>query len=136
MAKQDDYVRYTIRVPRHVYSAIEAAADVANRSANAEIVERLTSAVDSSRPERSQLETRIAEQDKAIEELQRLLEGVSIRAEEWKALWEAQYKNKNDVVGLLRSVCHQILAYGDSVPANLSEFAENMLESLKVEKAD
>ncbi|NLS20090.1 Arc family DNA-binding protein [Rhizobium sp. P40RR-XXII] len=68
MAKQDDHVRYTIRVPRHVYSAIEAAADVANRSANAEIVERLTSAVDSSRPERSQLEARITEQDRTIEE--------------------------------------------------------------------
>ncbi|MGO7370086.1 Arc family DNA-binding protein [Rhizobium ruizarguesonis] len=42
MAKQDDYVRYTIRVPREVYAPLEQAADTSGRSMNAEIVRRLT----------------------------------------------------------------------------------------------
>lgn len=39
MAKQDDYVRYTIRVPSTVYDAVKEAAG--DKSVNAEIIERL-----------------------------------------------------------------------------------------------
>ena len=41
MAKQDDYVRYTIRVPREIYADIEEHANAASRSVNAEIIQRL-----------------------------------------------------------------------------------------------
>lgn len=39
MAKQDDYVRYTIRVPAGLYAAVQEAAG--EKSVNAEIVDRL-----------------------------------------------------------------------------------------------
>lgn len=42
MAKQDGYVRYTIRVPAELYDQVQSAAEQANRSINAEIVERLS----------------------------------------------------------------------------------------------
>ncbi|WP_312795588.1 hypothetical protein [Tianweitania sp.] len=41
MAKQDDYVRYTIRVPSDLYARVQEAAG--EKSLNAEIVERLES---------------------------------------------------------------------------------------------
>lgn len=41
MAKQDDYIRYTIRVPADLYKSIELAAYENNRSNNAEIIARL-----------------------------------------------------------------------------------------------
>jgi hypothetical protein len=46
MAKQDDYVRYTIRVPKEPYAAIEKAAMEAGRSMNAEIVQRLSDSLE------------------------------------------------------------------------------------------
>lgn len=39
MAKQDDYVRYTIRVPADLYEKVRAAAG--DKSVNAEIIARL-----------------------------------------------------------------------------------------------
>lgn len=41
MAKQDDYVRYTIRVPRPLYARVEKAAAQSERSVNGEIVAAL-----------------------------------------------------------------------------------------------
>lgn len=49
MAKQDEYARYTIRIPQDVYRAIEEAASAANRSVNAEIQARLQRSVDEER---------------------------------------------------------------------------------------
>lgn len=43
MAKQDDYVRYTIRVPANLYDRVQAAAEGGGRSVNAEVVQRLES---------------------------------------------------------------------------------------------
>ncbi len=43
MAKQDDYVRYTIRVPGKLYSRLQEVADEHKRSVNAEIIDRLSS---------------------------------------------------------------------------------------------
>lgn len=39
MAKQEDFVRYTVRVPQELYAKLQASAGA--RSVNAEIVERL-----------------------------------------------------------------------------------------------
>lgn len=39
MAKQDDYVRYTVRIPQPLYEQVQEAAG--EKSVNAEIVERL-----------------------------------------------------------------------------------------------
>lgn len=47
MATQDDYSRYTIRVPQELYGIIEEAAKAANRSVNAEIIQRLEGSVES-----------------------------------------------------------------------------------------
>ena len=41
MAKQDNFVRYTIRVPAEIYDHVLAAAESNGRSVNAEIVQRL-----------------------------------------------------------------------------------------------
>ncbi|PDT46969.1 Arc family DNA-binding protein [Sinorhizobium fredii] len=41
MAKQDNFVRYTIRVPAEIYDRVLAAAESSGRSVNAEIVQRL-----------------------------------------------------------------------------------------------
>lgn len=41
MAKQDDYTRYTIRVPADLYQRVQDAADREGRSVNAEIVATL-----------------------------------------------------------------------------------------------
>lgn len=41
MAKQHDYTRYTIRVPSYLYDRVQAAADAAGRSVNAEILSSL-----------------------------------------------------------------------------------------------
>lgn len=46
MAKQDDYVRYTIRVPREIYADIEQRANTEQRSVNAEIIQRLSDSID------------------------------------------------------------------------------------------
>jgi len=46
MAKQDDYVRYTIRVPASLYQRVQAAAG--DRSVNAEIIARLECSFDAS----------------------------------------------------------------------------------------
>lgn len=42
MAKQDDYIRYTIRVPQETYNLVTSAAEESGRSINGEIVARLT----------------------------------------------------------------------------------------------
>ncbi|PHS03814.1 MAG: hypothetical protein COA78_17230 [Blastopirellula sp.] len=43
MAKQDDYTRYTIRVPSPLYQALKR--EAGHRSVNAEIIERLQETV-------------------------------------------------------------------------------------------
>lgn len=48
MAKQDDYVRYTIRVPVDLYLQIQAAAG--DKSVNAEIISRLYGSFDTHAP--------------------------------------------------------------------------------------
>lgn len=42
MAKQDEFVRYTVRLPRELYERIQAAAG--NASVNAEVIKRLEAA--------------------------------------------------------------------------------------------
>lgn len=65
MAKQEDYVRYTIRVPKELYAAIERSAAEANRSINAEVIENLTFAQYDDIGDRAELLLRI--RDKEIE---------------------------------------------------------------------
>jgi hypothetical protein len=44
MAKQDDFTRYTIRVPSDLYERVSAAADASGRSVNGEIIATLEEA--------------------------------------------------------------------------------------------
>lgn len=46
MAKQDDYIRYTIRVPANIYQRVREAADEHERSINAEIISLIGSGLD------------------------------------------------------------------------------------------
>lgn len=46
MAKQDEYVRYTIRVPADIYEHVSNRAEENGRSVNAEIVYRLQTTID------------------------------------------------------------------------------------------
>ncbi|QCM09096.1 Arc family DNA-binding protein [Agrobacterium tumefaciens] len=50
MAKQTDFVRYTIRVPREIYAAIERHAEENQRSVNAEVIQRLADSVQEDPP--------------------------------------------------------------------------------------
>lgn len=46
MAKQDDFVRYTIRVPEELYKRVAESAEGGGRSVNAEIIARLEASFD------------------------------------------------------------------------------------------
>ncbi|MFB9952451.1 Arc family DNA-binding protein [Rhizobium puerariae] len=66
MAKQDDYARYTIRVPQETYSLIEKAAAEANRSVNAEIVSRLETSLTDMGQEISELSKKLQRRDEQL----------------------------------------------------------------------
>lgn len=51
MAKQTDFIRYTIRVPREIYAAIERHAEENQRSVNAEVIQRLADSVQDDPPD-------------------------------------------------------------------------------------
>ncbi|MEW9522365.1 Arc family DNA-binding protein [Agrobacterium radiobacter] len=51
MAKQTDFIRYTIRVPREIYAAIERRAEENQRSVNAEVIQRLADSVQDDPPD-------------------------------------------------------------------------------------
>ncbi|MDK8874413.1 Arc family DNA-binding protein [Paracoccus sp. SSJ] len=46
MAKQDDWARITLRLPRELHEKLNIALDETNRSMNAEIVARLTESLE------------------------------------------------------------------------------------------
>jgi hypothetical protein len=69
MAKQDNYVRYTIRVPQETYSQLEKAAAGANRSANAEIVGRLEQSVEFEAPDYQRLAQNFKELQKELKQV-------------------------------------------------------------------
>jgi hypothetical protein len=70
MARQDDYVRYTIRVPAELYERVKEAAG--DRSVNAEIIERL----DKSFQPQPSAESTAAATDSLIESAKLIAEAV------------------------------------------------------------
>lgn len=68
MAKQDDYVRYTIRVPREIYADIEDHANAASRSVNAEIIQRLGDSI-ANRPGEGLVELKVNVPEKLYNDL-------------------------------------------------------------------
>lgn len=123
MAKQDDYVRYTIRVPREVFEPIEAAAHASGRSANSEIVERLKFSIRHSADDFSNLQEK-------IELMERDIEYFSEEFDNIKAL----YKDESDLieslgnavaanVELTKIQMHYILGYIDKIPSDLAIWA-------------
>ncbi|SIR06488.1 Arc-like DNA binding domain-containing protein [Rhizobium sp. RU35A] len=126
MAKQDDYSRYTIRVPRDVYAAIENSAEAANRSVNAEITARL--------------EFSIANPPSTVEGLRRRIEALESeiglmeqdlkdQASEMESLREiisnAKYfldKNRD----YQRRLMFHVLNYIDEIPEDLAIWAHDV----------
>lgn len=128
MAKQDDYVRYTIRVPKEVFGPLEDAAHDANRSANAEIIERLAFS--------------IANPPKMIEKLKRdfnalddeinVMEGdLKEQAENIRNLLSANQALKNVIDGrhdFERRLMFHVLNYIDEIPEELAIWAYDIAQ--------
>jgi len=131
MAKQDDYARYTIRIPQEVYSALEQAATAANRSVNAEIVERLTYAVEHPRSHYELLLTKLHSLATQSEEDERALEDAQRRID---ALAEAAAKLKfvaDQGFDFQRKLMYHVLNYVDDIPPELAIWAYDVIASVE-----
>ena len=120
MAKQDEYVRYTIRVPADLYAVLEQGAASSERSVNAEIVEQLRRAVSEDWIARTEHDREIA----------RYLDVADLTRNATKMHernWKAAAKDADLQVALLNSVCHHIISHGQAVPAHLRDFADKIL---------
>jgi hypothetical protein len=77
MAKQDDFIRYTIRVPADLYRLVEMAAFEANRSNNAEIIARLEASFAHSSAGVSEADAALVQRIERLEEAVREVLAVS-----------------------------------------------------------
>lgn len=131
MAKQDDYVRYTIRVPKEIFEPLEKAAHESNRSANAEIIARLAYTV-ANPPEAVEA---LKRQSDALDDEINLMEG-DLRglADNVKALQEANANLKEMIdsgAELPLRLMHHILNYIDDVPDELAIWAYEIVNLLE-----
>lgn len=125
MAKQDNYARYTIRVPQDVYSALEQAATAANRSVNAEIVQRLEQSLRDFE-EVEDLWKQIDQRDATIRSIRdQAFEKEKLLTETLQR-YEVMVKQQE---ALLRAVCYQVLMYEQAFPENIQILAKTLLEA-------
>lgn len=120
MAKQDDYTRYTIRVPREAYAHLETAAREAGRSINAEIVDRLTYAIEHPRSEFRAMSIQIQEYDA-------LLDDAEIKIEELTEKGNALGEIVNSGFESEKRLMYQVLNYLNEIPIELAIWAFDMI---------
>lgn len=112
--------QFPLRLPEGMREQLKRAAESSGRSMNAEIIGLLEFALSQDREKISDLWSILNQQNTTINDLTR-------RNEEWRSLFQAQLKNKNGFVSLLKSLCHQVLSAEDEVPKYLSDLAKELL---------
>ncbi|WP_421590932.1 Arc family DNA-binding protein [Shinella sp. M27] len=136
MAKQDDFARYTIRIPADLYSAIEKTAEEQNRSLNSEITARLNLSFGYYEAIKK-IEFLQNENNKLNREIE-LMEGDLRQVAEDRKNAEIKNINQSIYVGnfriLLKTICNHILSFGESVPEDLRTFAKDTLSEIKSEE--
>ncbi|MGX5708273.1 Arc family DNA-binding protein [Brucella lupini] len=113
MAKQDDYMRYTIRVPSGVYQHIQDAAESAGRSVNAEIIERLENSIQKD-------ESLVEVTEKAVETLERMNEEARLDL--------AQLKAMASQIKMMRYLLDQVAINKNNLPKELIAIIEILAE--------
>lgn len=127
MAKQDEFTRYTIRIPQPLYKAIEEAASSAGRSVNAEVTQRLEFAMSEDIWERKQFIDTLNFKQHILDKQMHMLSQYVIREHGLKQ--EAQYERalRNAAEEILASLSAAILAEDES-PSELSRIAATILK--------
>lgn len=124
MAKQDDYTRYTIRVPQHLYAALDQAASASNRSINAEIVERLAFAVEHPPEHWEKLASAVQALDSELDEAAAKYDALSRHAEIMNVVTDQEFDYQ------LRLMYH-VLNYLDEIPIDLATWAFDMIAAIE-----
>ena len=128
MAKQDDYTRYTIRVPKQIFEPIEAAAHAAGRSVNSEVIARLN---DSIKLPASLFEKLAAELKASEEEVDVMEADLKNQAEDIRNLVDANAELKKLVDhsrDFEKRLMYHVLNYIDEIPAELAIWAYDMAQ--------
>ncbi|TDX77743.1 Arc-like DNA binding dprotein [Neorhizobium sp. R1-B] len=131
MAKQDDYARYTIRIPKDVYSALEEAASAANRSVNAEIVERLSYAVEHPRSHYELLLAKLHSLASQSEDDERTLEDAQRRIDAMAKAGEKLSFVAEQGFDFQRKLMYHVLNYVDEIPAELAIWAYDVISAVE-----
>lgn len=124
MAKQDDYSRYTIRVPQHLYAALDEAASASNRSINAEIVERLAFAVEHPPEHWEKLSRAVQALDSELDQAAAKYDALARHAEVMNAVSDQEFDYQ------LRLMYH-VLNYVDDIPIDLAVWAFDMIATIE-----
>ncbi|MDP9571485.1 UNVERIFIED_ORG: hypothetical protein J2W66_001970 [Agrobacterium larrymoorei] len=124
MAKQDDYARYTIRVPKEVYSAVEMAAEQNGRSLNAEIVDRLAFSVAHPAEEWEELSIAVQVLTGDLKRAEEKLEAVIRHADVLSAVSDQEFDYQ------LRMM-YQVLNYLDEIPVELAIWAFDIIAAIE-----
>lgn len=135
MAKQDDYARYTIRVPAHLYASIEKAAQETERSVNAEIIQRLELAMSEDLWERQKfVDTLKFKQHIIDKQLHMLSEHLAKKAlVEQMLVAEKSARAAEEMI--LQIFCLATIKHPET-PPDLRDMAASILEQLKESPSD
>lgn len=126
MAKQDDYARYTVRIPQNLYAEIERAAEAANRSVNAEIVERLAYSVSTPAERVSEMENALEAMEGQLVVAERIISEAEEKIEAMSLGNAALSGIVRDHFSDLKKLMHQVLNYVDKIPIDLAIWAYDM----------
>lgn len=130
MAKQDDYVRYTIRVPKEVFDPLEKAAEAANRSANAEIIARLEFSVEHPKEEFERLVRKLDSLQNEIVLMEMDLKDQATTIEGLKGEKAELKRLLTHLRDLQERLMYHVLNYIDEIPAELAIWAFDMAQTV------
>lgn len=129
MAKQDDFARYTIRIPASLYAKIEAAAEAAERSINAEIMQRLELAMSENIWERQKFIDTLNFKQHIIDKQIHILNEALSEKNKYKDLLNSERAIRDLQATMLRLVCLTAYQHSSS-PPELKQIAAETLRQL------
>ncbi|ACM35621.1 MULTISPECIES: Arc family DNA-binding protein [Rhizobium/Agrobacterium group] len=125
MAKQDDYVRYTIRIPRWIYTLVENSAGEHTRSINAEIIENLTYAhSDEAKRDKDLIDELRHDYFSIRERLDDALQSEKLMIDLAASLEKIRQLNLNNFILSIK----QILLLRDNLPKNVADYCDGVLK--------
>jgi len=132
---KDDSDRLEINLPRGMLGNLGFYALVYDKDPDDYIISILQNSLNNSGVLQS-AHNHISNLENEVAQLSSELDDAWAKAREWRTLLQAKRSNEAGFALLLKSTCEHILSYSHSVPAELREFAQQIIATLNIDIGD